>query len=147
MKGKTEITVGLFMALGIACLTYLSVKLGEITLPGISHTYSVTADFANVGGLKPGAQVVISGVPIGTVENIQLQDYRARVRMTVAADVRLYEDAIAAVKTRGLIGEKYVDISPGGGVDKTIPSDGKIRETQSAVDLEELISKFVFEEI
>jgi phospholipid/cholesterol/gamma-HCH transport system substrate-binding protein len=105
--------------------------------------YMVTVDFPSVGGLKAGSTVEIAGVEIGRVETIGLDNYQARVKLRVNNGVKLQEDSIASIKTKGLIGEKYVRISPGGS-DKIIPPGGKIREVEAPVDFEELLSKYIF---
>lgn len=140
-----ELTVGLFMLLGIGFLAFLSVRLGEVQLFG-REGYMVNASFSNVGGLKEGAYVTVAGVQVGRVSGIRLEDYEGRVQMTIQPDVVLREDAMAAVKTRGLIGEKYVSLSPGG-ADKKLQDGDRIRDTQPAVDLESILSKYVFGEL
>src|SRR4029450_1258636 len=103
----------------------------------------LTVEFPSVGGLKPGSAVEIAGVEIGRVESIGLADYQARVVLRVKRDIKLQEDSIASIKTKGLIGEKYVRISPGGS-DKIIPPNGRIREVEAPVDCGELLSKYIF---
>ncbi len=137
-----ELSVGLFIIAGIICLGYLSIKLGKMEVLG-SKGYEVYAIFSNSGGLKTGSSVVIAGVDVGRVKGITLEDYQARIMLNLPENVNIQEDAIASIKTKGLIGEKYIEITPGGS-EKLIPPGGRIRETQPAVDLEELISKFVF---
>jgi phospholipid/cholesterol/gamma-HCH transport system substrate-binding protein len=137
-----ELAVGLFMIAGIICLGYLSIKLGRMEILG-SKGYEVYAFFSNSGGLKTGSSVVIAGVDVGRVKDITLEDYQARVVLDFQQGVIIQEDAIASIKTKGLIGEKYIEITPGGS-EKIIPPGGRIRDTQPAVDLEELISNFVF---
>ena len=105
--------------------------------------YVVSVDFPSVGGLKAGSSVEIAGVEIGRVESIGLADYQARVMLRLNRDIKLQEDSIASIKTKGLIGEKYVRISPGGS-DKIIPPNGRIREVEAPVDFEELLSKYIF---
>jgi phospholipid/cholesterol/gamma-HCH transport system substrate-binding protein len=141
-RSKLHLGVGIFMVLGILALGYLSVKLGRVSFLG-GGGYLVTVDFPSVGGLKEGSTVEIAGVEIGRVESIGLADYQARVRLRVNQDVKLQEDSIASIKTKGLIGEKYVRISPGGS-DRIIPPNGKIREVEAPVDFEELLSKYIF---
>ncbi len=136
-----ETAVGLFVLVGIACLAWLSIRLGKIEIMGGDYV-PVHAEFASVSGLKPGAGVEIAGVEIGKVDSIVLDDFRANVRMKIRRGIRLQEDTIASIRTRGLIGDKYVNLSPGAS-DRLIPPGGKIRETESAVDLEELIGKFI----
>jgi len=140
-----ELTVGLFIMAGILCLGYLSVKLGKMEVWG-GKGYELYALFSEVGGLKSGSSVEIAGVEIGRVKNITLEQYQARVAIDLSENVRIQEDAIASIKTKGLIGEKYIEITPGGS-EKIVGPGGRIRETQPPVDLEELISKFVFGKI
>ena len=142
MQRRVEIGVGLFMLAGLLALGYLSVRLGQVDVLG-SRGYSVYADFPTVGGLKAGAAVEIAGVGIGRVQSIRLKDYQARVTMHIDDGVKLQDDAIVSIKTKGLIGEKFVQISPGGS-EKTVPPGGRLSEVESPVDIEELISKYVF---
>ncbi len=142
MARQIEIGVGVFMLVGIAALAYLSVNLGKVNLFG-TRGYTVYADFPTVGGLKSGASVEIAGVPIGRVESIRLNDYEARVTMQIGKDVKLQDDAIVSIKTKGLIGEKFVAINPGGS-DKLVAPGGRLREVEAPVDLEELIAKYAF---
>jgi phospholipid/cholesterol/gamma-HCH transport system substrate-binding protein len=136
-----ETAVGLFVLLGIACLAWLSVKLGKLEIVGGDY-FPVHAEFASVSGLKPGVSVEIAGVDVGKVESITLRDYKADVLMKIREGIELQEDTIASIRTRGLIGDKFVNLAPGAS-DRLIPSGGKIRETEAAVDLEELIGEFI----
>jgi phospholipid/cholesterol/gamma-HCH transport system substrate-binding protein len=151
VKGETmkkidlELAVGLFIIAGILCLGYLSVKLGKMEIMG-ERGYEIYGVFSNIGGLKVGSSIEIAGVNVGRVRSIVLDDYQARVVLNFPKELTIQEDAIASIKTRGLIGEKYIEISPGGS-EKVIKPGGRIRETQPAVDMEELISKFVFGKI
>jgi phospholipid/cholesterol/gamma-HCH transport system substrate-binding protein len=138
---KTEIVVGLFVLVGIVCLGYLAIKLGKLEVLGNSG-YVVYADFPTVAGLKQGDPVEIAGVKVGRVEAITLADDRARLAIRIQDNVRLQEDVIASVRARGLIGDKFVLITPGAS-EKIIPSGGKIRETDSPPDIPDLIGKFV----
>jgi phospholipid/cholesterol/gamma-HCH transport system substrate-binding protein len=137
--------VGIFVLLGILAMGYLSVQLGRVSFLG-GGGYRVTVDFPSVGGLKAGSSVEIAGVEIGRVEKIGLVDYQARVTLRLQAGVKLQEDSIASIKTKGLIGERYVRISPGGS-EKIIGPNGKIREVEAPVDFEELLSKYIFGKI
>ncbi len=142
-KYSLEFSVGVFVLIGMACLGYLTVKLGKMELFR-SEGYTVSARFASVAGLKTGAGVEIAGVQVGKVTGITLdKDYSARVSMQIGEGVALSDDSIASVKTSGLIGDKYISISLGGS-DEYLTNGGEIVETQSAVDLEALISKYVF---
>jgi phospholipid/cholesterol/gamma-HCH transport system substrate-binding protein len=141
-KFDTELFVGLFMIAGIICLGYLSVKIARSEILG-TRGYEVYALFSNSGGLKNGSSVTIAGVQVGRIRSISLDDYQARILMSLQEGVKIQEDAIAAVKTKGLIGEKFIEITPGAS-DKIIPPGGRIRETLPPVDFEQLISKYVF---
>ena len=139
---RVNIVVGFFMVLGIVALGYLSIQLGRVSFLG-GRGYVVTVDFPSVGGLKAGSTVEIAGVEIGRVDSIGLDNYQARVKLRVHKGVKLQDDSIASIKTKGLIGEKYIRISPGGS-DKIIQPGGKIREVEAPVDFEELLSKYIF---
>ena len=128
MKRSTlELSVGIFVLVGLIALGWLSVKLGRVDLLG-TRGYVISADFPSVGGLKAGSV---------------LQDYQARVVMVIQPGIKLQDDSIASIKTKGLIGERYVRISPGGS-DKIIGPNGRIREVEPPVDIEELLSKYIF---
>ena len=107
-----------------------------------AHGYVLFADFASVAGLKPGDPVEIAGVKIGRVEGMSLADDKARLTLRLDDGVKLQEDVIASVRARGLIGDKFVLVSPGAS-DKIIPPGGKIRETDSPPDIPDLIGKIV----
>jgi len=139
---KLEMIVGVFVLIGITALTYLAVKLGKLEVIGGGNQIEIQAEFDSVAGLKTGASVEIAGVPIGHVKRITLKGERALVTFVIQPGVKLYGDSIASVKTRGLIGDKYVSISPGGS-QKELPPGSKIRDTESGVDLESLIGEFI----
>ena len=141
-KFDLEVAVGLFIIAGILCLGYLSIKLGKIEIMG-KKGYQIYGVFSNIGGLKVGSSIEIAGVEVGRVTSVALDDYQAHVVLNFPQGFKVQEDAIASVKTRGLIGEKYIEITPGGS-EEIIKPGGRIRETQPAVDIEGLISKFVF---
>lgn len=140
-KTKLEMVVGVFVFIGLVCLGYLSIKLGKLELVGGS-VYEVEAQFNSASGLKPGSTVEIAGVEVGRVRGITLIEDRAKVKMAVNNTVKLYTDTIASIKTRGIIGEKFLALSPGGGGDLLKPGD-TIRDTESGLDLEELVSQYV----
>ncbi len=137
-----ELGVGLFVLAGILSLAYLSFRLGDFELFG-QKEYEVYAIFADSGGIRNGSGVAIAGVQVGKVQQVVLEDYQARILMTFPNEVKLPKDTIAAIKTRGVIGEKYVAIMVGGD-EEMIGPGGKITETQPAIDVEELISSYVF---
>lgn len=138
---RTEIIVGFFVLVGIACLGYLAIKLGKLEVLANSG-YPVYADFPSVAGLKLGDPVEIAGVKVGRVEKMGLMEDRARLQLRLQDDVKLQEDVIASVRARGLIGDKFVLITPGAS-DKIIPPGGRIRETDSPPDIPDLIGKIV----
>lgn len=142
-RENLELIVGIFMLAGIVCLGYLSIKLGRMELMGGQY-YPVTAEFDSVSGLKKGATIEIAGVEVGKVERIDLNQEtdRALVQLSIKEGVKLEDDVIAGIRTKGIIGDKFIKLKPGGG-DRPIPPGGKIRETESALDLEELLSKFI----
>lgn len=138
-----EISAGIFLIIGIICLGYISVKLGKLEVLG-TKGYTIYAHFEKSGGLKQGSAVEIAGVQVGKVKSIKLdKTYQAVVEMVINKDTLIQEDAIASIKTKGLIGEKYIQITPGGS-ERILKEGGILRETESAVDIEELISKYVF---
>jgi phospholipid/cholesterol/gamma-HCH transport system substrate-binding protein len=143
-KVSLDTAVGVFVLVGILCLSYLSIKLGKVELLGGGY-YRVAALFDSVSGLKPGASVEIAGVAVGSVEKISLdpkQQGRARVILKMGDQVKLQDDVIASVRTRGIIGDRFILLKPGGS-DTPIRAGGTIRETESAVDLEDLLSKYI----
>lgn len=141
-RSTLDVAVGIFVLVGMLALGWLSVKLGRVDLFS-GAAYTITADFPTVGGLKAGSSVEIAGVEVGRVNGITLSDYQARVIMSINSSVILQEDSIASIKTRGLIGEKYIRINPGGS-EKIIKPNGRITEVEPPVDIEELLSKYVF---
>lgn len=141
---KLEMTVGIFMLLGILCLGYISVKLGKMEIMGGNY-YTISAEFDSVSGLKPGARVEIAGVDVGKVERITLEPAsgdRAVTHLKIRNGVRITDDVIASIRTSGIIGDKFIKLKPGGS-DKFLSDNSKIRETESAIDIEELVSKFI----
>jgi phospholipid/cholesterol/gamma-HCH transport system substrate-binding protein len=141
-RSAVDLGVGVFVLIGLIALGWMSVKLGRVDLLG-TRGYVVSADFPTVGGLKAGSTIEIAGVEVGRVDRIVLRDYQAHVIMMIQPGVKLQDDSIASIKTKGLIGERYVRISPGGS-DKLIPPNGRIREVEPPVDIEELLSKYIF---
>ena len=140
-KAKLELVVGAFVLVGIICLGYLSIKLGKLEIIG-GNLYNIDAEFDSVSGLKPGATVEIAGVEVGRVKAITLKEDRGVVTLSIRNDVKLFSDSIASIKTRGIIGEKFVSLTAGGG-GEVLPAGGKIRDTESGLDLEALVSQFI----
>jgi phospholipid/cholesterol/gamma-HCH transport system substrate-binding protein len=143
-KIKKETAVGIFVIMGLLAVVYMSVKLGNVQLFSDKY-YVIKANFTDISGLKVNAPVQMYGVDIGFVSKIGLNQEKAvaEVSMMVLKEVELTDDAIAAIKTNGLIGDKYVKIVPGGLGEPVKPGD-TLFDTQPAIDLEDLISKFAF---
>jgi phospholipid/cholesterol/gamma-HCH transport system substrate-binding protein len=138
-----ETAVGIFIIVGLLCLAYISIKLGNVELFGTKQ-YMVKARFTDIAGLTEGSGVEIAGVPVGKVSKINLINDQAVVELLINPDVKIQEDSIASIRTQGIIGDKYVKISPGGSEEYVKPN-GFITDTESTVDIEELISKYIFE--
>ncbi len=140
---RIEITVGLFVFIGIASMFYMALKLGEVG--GLGATgYHLTAAFDDVGGVRAGADVMIAGVVVGRVDDVQLNsDDQAVVSMRIHDEVKITSDAIASIRTKGIIGDRFIRIGQGG--DDIMLADGEaIEETESAISLEGLVSKYIF---
>ena len=146
MNSARETAVGLFVLLGLLCVAYLTVKLGKMELFS-SQGFELVARFDSVSGLRVGADVEMSGVPVGRVVDIRLDPdplrNQAVVRLRLNKDLQLSDDSMASVRTSGLIGDKYVSLSRGGS-DQILSSGGAITETESAVGLGALTSKYAF---
>jgi phospholipid/cholesterol/gamma-HCH transport system substrate-binding protein len=140
-KANLEVVVGVFVLLGLACLAYLAVNLGKMEIYG--EGYNIYANFNNASGLKTGAAVEVAGVEVGRVAAIQITpQYQARVSMKLRTGVKIHDDAIASIRTKGIIGDKFVKLSPGNS-EKIIPPGGTIIDTESGIDLEEVISSYI----
>lgn len=144
MSAAKNIVIGVFVLIGLVCMTYLTIKLGRMEVLGDSG-YTVTARFTSVAGLRVGASVEIAGVSIGRVSAIRLDtsDYTAHVDLHINEGIPLSEDVMASVKTSGLIGDKYISITPGGSETHLAPGS-VITDTEPTLDLEALIGKVVF---
>jgi phospholipid/cholesterol/gamma-HCH transport system substrate-binding protein len=143
-KIPTETVVGIFVVIGLLAVGYMTLKLGKLDLIGGKY-YVLKAHFSTITGLKPGAPVTMLGIQIGQVKKLTMdqEDQVAIVEMKIRSDIKIYHDAIAAIKTSGLIGDRYINIDAGGAEDAMKPG-GTIRDTLPPVDIEEIISKFVF---
>ena len=141
-KLSTELSVGIFVLLGIICVIYLAVKLGEINFFAQDH-YRLDASFASSAGLNEGASITVAGVKVGHVEKITLDktNLRAIVTLSMRNDLELTDDTIASIKTNGLIGDRYIALQVGGS-DVILQDGDMITETESALDIEGIISKF-----
>ena len=138
-----DFLVGFVLLMVIAGLMYISFNLGRVNF-GQDERYLLYAEFPTVGGLQDGAIVELAGVQVGRVESVALtKDYRASVALRLVPSISLREDARAAIKSRGLIGERYVELSPGRAA-TVLSSGGKIRETEPPVDIMDVLPKFIF---
>lgn len=140
---RLDFSVGVFVLVGLLALAYLALKIGGGALVG-GDTTTVRARFANLGGLAPGASVLVSGVAVGKVEKVELDaSFAAIVTLRVRKDLALPADTFAAIRSSGLIGDKHIALTPGSDDELLAPGD-LIVDTESAVDLESLISRFAF---
>jgi phospholipid/cholesterol/gamma-HCH transport system substrate-binding protein len=146
-KYSRETVVGIFVVIGLLCVAYMTVKLGKVSLFGDEY-YSLYARFASVSGLRVGNPIEIEGIEVGRVEHLSIDQEKqmAIVELKVRKGIKVYDDASAAIRTAGLIGDKFVKIEPGGSGEILKPG-GIITETTSPMDLEELISKYAFGDI
>ena len=142
---NTELIIGLFMIAGFLAFGYLSLQMGEFSIFDLEKNYSVVAEFDNVSGLKVGAAIETAGVGIGKVAKVELAEQGiARVTMLIDQDIKITTDAIASIRTQGLIGDKYIKIIQG--ADEEMLEEGDaIFDTESSIDFEELVSKYIFE--
>ncbi len=141
---KIEIAVGFFMLIGIGCISYIAIQLGDLQVLG-QESYIIQARFTSASGLRTGAYIEAAGVRIGTIDSIEFnaEDYLAIVNMAIHKDVPVHEDAVASIRTAGIIGDKFIKITPGGG--EYLQPGEEIYETEPSINLEELISKYIFE--
>lgn len=144
-KIGVETAVGLFMVIGFACFAFLAIKLGHVDFFR-SDRYRVTARFDSVSGLRLGAPVELAGVRVGAVDRIGVDPakYEAVVDMLIEPQVKIPKDSIASIRTAGIIGDKFIKLSPGADADN-LGDNGEISDTESAISLEELVSKYIFE--
>lgn len=138
---SVEFYVGIFAIFCLLCFGYLSVNLAGMTLFKRGY-YEVVAEFNNVAGLKLGSPVEIAGVRIGEVKSVSLQTPNALVTMRIIDSVELRDDDIASIRTKGIIGDKYIKIAPGAS-DKIVSPGGQVFDTESAVDFEDIIGKLI----
>jgi phospholipid/cholesterol/gamma-HCH transport system substrate-binding protein len=146
-NSRVEIFVGFFLIVGFLALGWLALQLGEVPWLTGSKTYGINAAFNNISGVKVGADVQIAGVTVGKVRQLDLnKENQAMVGMQINREVAIPMDSIASVKSQGIIGDKYIQITLGG--DESLYKPGEtIVDTESAVDLESLISKFAFGQV
>lgn len=146
-KYTIETIVGIFVVFGLLCIGYMAVKLGNVSLLG-DDSYPLIAKFTSVTGLRVGNPVNVLGIEVGRVDQINMdqETQKAIVEIKIKKGLKIYDDAIASIKTQGLIGDSYLSIDPGGGGELLGPR-GIITETQAPVDIIELVSKYAFGEI
>ena len=144
-KTTLEITVGAFLLAGFICFSWLAVKMGDIN-PFASETYPVTARFTSISGLKEGTTIELAGVVVGKVSQIELDagEYEAVVHLNIDKTVELTDDSIASIRTSGIIGDKFIKLTPGGS-EIFLEAGDEIDETESSISLEELVSKYIFD--
>lgn len=139
-----ETVVGIFVVIGILCVGYMTIKLGK--LPFFTDDgYSLSARFRSVSGLRLGSPVEVHGIQVGTVKRLDIDQEKevAVIRVHIRKDVTVFDDGSAAIKTSGLIGDKYVKIEPGGS-GSPLAAGGWITETSSPLDIEDIIGKYAF---
>lgn len=146
-KYTHETVVGIFVVIGLVCVGYMTAKLGNVSLFG-DDSYTLYARFNSVSGLRVGNPVEMLGMEVGQVRGFAMdqEDLVAMVELKIKPDIKIYDDAIASIKTAGLIGDKYVSIDPGGSDDLLKPGD-TITETESPLDIGDLISKYAFGDV
>ena len=144
-KMNLEMIVGVFLLAGFISFSWLAVKMGDIN-PFQPETYPVSARFTSISGLKEGSTIELAGVVVGKVSRIELDtgDYEAVVHMDISKQVELQDDTIASIRTSGIIGDKYIKLSPGGS-DIILAAGDVIEETEPSISLEELVSKYIFD--
>ncbi|HBH10728.1 MAG: outer membrane lipid asymmetry maintenance protein MlaD [Legionellales bacterium] len=144
-KQHTEMLVGIFLLIGIIAITFLALRIGDFQLLN-NQQYIIKAEFTSASGLKKGAHVEIAGVSVGKVTNIIFnpETYLAEVHIAIENSIQIPDDSIASIRTSGIIGDKFLKISPGGS-DNIIEPNMIILETEPSINLEELISKYIFE--
>jgi phospholipid/cholesterol/gamma-HCH transport system substrate-binding protein len=144
-KLNLEIIVGMFLLAGFISFSWLAVKMGDIN-PFAEETYPVTARFTSISGLKEGSTIELAGVIVGKVSRIELDtgDYEAIVHLDIDKRVELQDDSIASIRTAGIIGDKFIKLTPGGS-EIILEAGDEIDETEPSISLEELVSKYIFD--
>lgn len=144
-RSSVETAVGVFVVVGFVCFAFIAIKLGNLEIMKTDN-YSLTARFDTVSGLRLGAPVEVAGVRVGTVDTIRLDEkkFEAVLGLKIEPYVKLPKDTIASVRTAGILGDKFIKLTPGAETE-SLPDGGVIVDTESALSLEELISKYMFE--
>ncbi len=143
-KFHHELIAGIFVVIGLLCVGYMTVKLGKVKLLG-DDAYVLYAKFTSVSGLRVGNPVEMFGLEVVRVEKLEMdeKDMVAVAELKIKRSVKVYDDAIASIKTAGLIGDRFVSVEPGG-AGKILVSGGTIRDTEPPIDIGELIGKYAF---
>jgi phospholipid/cholesterol/gamma-HCH transport system substrate-binding protein len=146
-KYSKETLVGIFVLVGLACIGYMTVKLGDVSLFQ-DDTYPLTARFSKVTGLRNGSIVNMLGLEIGRVGKLTIdqEKQQAVAELRIQKGIKIYDDAIASIKTEGIIGDRYVSVDPGGG-GTLLKGGDAIVETEAPADLMDLVSKYAFGDV
>ena len=146
-KYSKETVVGIFVVIGLLCIAYMTVKLGNVGFLG-ENKYSLSARFNTVTGLRVGNPINMLGLEIGRVAGFEMdqENQQAVVTLEINKGIQIFDDAIASIKTEGLIGDKYISIDAGGGGDLLKDGDS-ITETESPTDIMDLVSKYAFGDV
>lgn len=144
-RSKNDVWVGFFVLLGAFAVLFLALKSANLLTLNFNASYDVSAKFDNIGGLKPGAAVKSAGVVVGRVKKIEFdgESFQAKVTLALQSEHSFPQDSALKILTSGLLGEQYLDVSPGAD-EKNLVAGDRIGSTQSAVILENLISQFLF---
>ncbi len=144
-RTKIDLWVGIFAAIGVAALLGLAMKVGNLTTSNIGETYAVTANFQNIGGLKPRSPVKSAGVVVGRIDAIQFDTatYEAKVTLKLDKRYQFPKDTFANIYTAGLLGEQYIGLEAGGD-EEYLQENDAIMQTQDAVVLEKMIGQFLY---
>ena len=145
-KFGLEFFVGIFVLLGTAALAYLAIDIAGVSGQD-DKRYPLLARFDSSSGLKEGAFVEIAGVRVGQVQTIVLdrESFESVVTLVIDKGIELPDDSMASIRTAGIIGDRFIKLSPGGSEEALVPGD-EILETESSISIEELVSKYIFEE-
>lgn len=143
-KSTIEIIVGLFICVGLLCMGYISVQLGNISFFNKEY-YPLQASFTSVAGLRKDTNVEISGVQVGKVKSIHLEDYQAIVNLLIKNGVEIQDDAIASIRTKGILGDQYIEILPGAS-DVILNPGELIMDTEPPFDLLSILKNFVIDQ-
>ena len=144
-RSKNDLWVGLFVLIGGLAILFLALKSANLLTLNFDTSYNITAKFDNIGGLKPRAAVKSAGVVVGRVSNITFDDkaYQASVHLAMESRYVFPKDSSLKILTSGLLGEQYIGVEAGAS-DKNMAAGDVIKQTQSAVVLENLISQFLY---